>query len=207
MSVRNHLHIMSRFALVGALAAGVAACSDDEGDNNGGADAGGDTGGDTGGDAGMGGEVIEITEDITADTTWTTGNTYVLNQLTFVAGGSTLTIQEGTTVVGVEGAALVISRAGRIDAQGTEENPIVFTSAKPAGSRQPGDWGGLVMLGDGKDRLALMVVPQDLRRCVCSGSRSGAFLVLFHSLSKASARCFCSLAETRSVVSTASSSR
>jgi hypothetical protein len=34
-------------------------------------------------------------------------------------------------------------------AEGTPEKPIVFTSERPAGQRQPGDWGGVIIIGNG----------------------------------------------------------
>jgi hypothetical protein len=42
---------------------------------------------------------------------------------------------------------LVITQGARIDAVGTPDAPIVFTSSKTPGMRARGDWGGLLMLG------------------------------------------------------------
>jgi hypothetical protein len=89
---------------------------------------------------------IEVTDAISGDTTWTTGNTYLLKAHIFVQAG-TLTIQPGVTVLGDRGSSLVITRDARINAVGTAAAPIVFTSARPTGSRKPGDWGGVVLLG------------------------------------------------------------
>jgi hypothetical protein len=47
------------------------------------------------------------------------------------------------------GSSLFIMRGAKIQAVGTAEAPIVFTSSRPAGQRQPGDWGGLVIVGNG----------------------------------------------------------
>ena len=77
---------------------------------------------------------------------------YVLRGFVKVANGATLTIESGTRIVGasdVPGSALFVLRGARIDAQGTAEAPIVFTSAKEPGSRRPGDWGGLLLIGNG----------------------------------------------------------
>ena len=49
----------------------------------------------------------------------------------------------------VTGSSLFVLRGGRIDAQGTAGNPIVFTSSRAAGTRQSGDWGGLILVGNG----------------------------------------------------------
>src|SRR5690606_13500288 len=86
--------------------------------------------------------------EIASDTTWTADNTYVLTNLTYVAGGSTLTIEPGTVVQGREGSALVVTAGSRLVAEGTAEEPIVLTSAVAEGGRAPGDWGGVVLLGN-----------------------------------------------------------
>lgn len=91
-------------------------------------------------------ETVQVTEDIKADTTWKTGNTYVLTKHIFVESG-TLTLEPGVTVKGQQGSSLVITRQARINAVGTAEKPIVFTSSEPVGSRAAGNWGGLVLLG------------------------------------------------------------
>jgi hypothetical protein len=90
---------------------------------------------------------ISVASDITADTTWTTGNTYTLRKHVFVSSGATLTIQPGVKVLGLLGSSLVVTTTGRIAAEGTAAQPIVFTSAQPDGLRNAGDWGGVVLLG------------------------------------------------------------
>lgn len=89
---------------------------------------------------------IEVSAPITADTTWSGRNTYVLKTHIFVQSG-TLTIEPGAKIVGEAGSSLVVTRDARINAAGTAQKPIVFTSAQPEGSRRPGDWGGVVLLG------------------------------------------------------------
>lgn len=93
-----------------------------------------------------------VTGTITANTTWQTGQTYVLSGYVKVADGATLTIEPGTTIVGdttVAGSSLFILRGAKIVANGTRAQPIVFTSQRAPGSRAPGDWGGLVIIGNG----------------------------------------------------------
>ena len=116
---------------------------------------------------------IEVTADVLTNTTWTADKVWVITQPIFVgqdcgidgmAAGcvqATLTIEPGTTVVGktslsqgVRGAYLVISRGSMIvaDATGADRPPtasevIVFTSDKPMGQRDRGDWGGLIING------------------------------------------------------------
>jgi hypothetical protein len=46
------------------------------------------------------------------------------------------------------GSSLFILRGARIQAVGTATAPIVFTSSRPVGQRQPGDWGGLIIVGN-----------------------------------------------------------
>jgi hypothetical protein len=96
--------------------------------------------------------VVNQSTNITTNTTWTTGKTYKLTGLIYVTNNATLTIQPGVVVKGVysnTGTALVITKGAKLNAVGTAANPIVFTSAKTAGSRAAGDWGGIVLLGKG----------------------------------------------------------
>jgi hypothetical protein len=95
---------------------------------------------------------VQVTSDITTSTTWVPDNVYRLIGFRKVANGATLTIEPGTRIVGdfdVTGSSLFVLRGGRIDAQGTTLNPIVFTSSRAAGTRQSGDWGGLILVGNG----------------------------------------------------------
>lgn len=92
---------------------------------------------------------VEVKGDIAKNTTWTADKIYFLNGTVFVTSGATLTIEPGTIIKGDKATkgALVISRGGKIMAQGTADKPIVFTSAQAAGARREGDWGGLILLG------------------------------------------------------------
>ena len=93
-----------------------------------------------------------ITGDITANTTWYRDTTYTLSGFVHVANGATLTIEAGTTIKGdysTVGSSLFILRGAKIMAIGTAALPIVFTSSQPVGQRKPGDWGGLVIIGNG----------------------------------------------------------
>ena len=90
-----------------------------------------------------------ISANITTNTTWTSGNTYLLVGNISVTPGKTLTIQPGTVIRGDKAskACLIITKGAKINAQGTVTNPIVFTSNE--NSRNPADWGGIVILGNG----------------------------------------------------------
>jgi hypothetical protein len=83
---------------------------------------------------------------ITEDTTLTCDTVWVLAEATYVTG-ATLSIEPGTSIIGQNGSALVIDTDAQLDAPGTADYPIIFTSAQPKGSRAPADWGGIVLLG------------------------------------------------------------
>lgn len=90
-----------------------------------------------------------LTTDITSNRTFYAETTYTLAGFVHVANNATLTIEPGTTILGTTGSALFIMRGSRIMAEGTAADPIVMTSDQPAGSRKPGDWGGLILVGNG----------------------------------------------------------
>lgn len=93
-----------------------------------------------------------LTQDITSNRRFHRDTTYVLSGFIKVANGATLTIDPGTRIVGdydIPGSSLFILRGSRIVAEGTREAPIVFTSERPVGQRQPGDWGGVILIGNG----------------------------------------------------------
>jgi hypothetical protein len=93
--------------------------------------------------------VIVVTSEVTGTETWTSGNYYVLRGAVFVRQGATLNIQAGTKIIGESGSlgTLIVERGGRLNAIGTREEPIVFTSDQPVGARNRGDWGGLIING------------------------------------------------------------
>jgi hypothetical protein len=113
---------------------------------------------------------IRVTSNITANTTWVTGKTYVLGARIFVVAPAKLTIQKGVIVKGEAGTganatALIIARGAQIDAQGTATEPIIFTGIAdeiaPGQIASPnieptveGLWGGLIVLGRAKCSLA-----------------------------------------------------
>jgi hypothetical protein len=94
-------------------------------------------------------QVIVVTGSVTGNETWTSNYYYVLRGAVFVESGGALNIAAGTRVIGAAGSVgtLIIKRGGRINAQGTASQPIVFTSDQPIGSRSRGDWGGIIING------------------------------------------------------------
>ena len=98
--------------------------------------------------------VAVLQGDITASRTLKSDTVYTIRGYVKVQNGATLTVEPGTRVVGdtqpqFAGSALFILRGARLMAEGTATNPIVFTSGRPVGSRKPGDWGGIVIVGNG----------------------------------------------------------
>ncbi len=100
--------------------------------------------------------VVQVTADVTTNTTWTSSNIYQLTKIISVANGATLTVQAGTLIIGAPitagvapaVTALMVLRGSRIEAIGTSASPIVFTSSAAAGNRFPGDWGGIILVGN-----------------------------------------------------------
>jgi len=95
-----------------------------------------------------------INTNITSSRTLYADTVYVLSGYIKVLNGVTLTIQAGTKIVGdtsvaAAGSSLWILRGAKINAQGTAISPIVFTSQRAPGNRKPGDWGGIVIIGNG----------------------------------------------------------
>lgn len=94
---------------------------------------------------------VTISGLIAGSRTFFADTTYVLSGYVKVSNAATLTIQPGTKIVGdtaVTGSSLWILRGSKLIAEGTAAAPIVFTSQRAAGSRLPGDWGGLIIIGN-----------------------------------------------------------
>ena len=99
---------------------------------------------------------VTVSGNITENTTWSADNEYILDGVVFVTGGADLTIEPGTVIKAEDGedlnaSALVVTREGRIFAEGTRQNPIIFTSVLDTGlamgKNNTGLWGGVVILG------------------------------------------------------------
>ncbi|MEO8234667.1 MAG: hypothetical protein ABI549_04565 [Flavobacterium sp.] len=77
-------------------------------------------------------------------------NIYLIIGKVYVANNAVLTIEPGTLIRGDYDSRgmLVITKGSKIIANGEETNPIVFTSNKSASERKPGDWGGVVIMGE-----------------------------------------------------------
>ncbi len=86
--------------------------------------------------------------------------TYVLKGWVYITEGSSLTIPAGTVIRGDKDtkAALIVMRGGKLYAEGTSTQPVVFTSNQAIGSRKPGDWGGLIVCGKAKNNNTEMAI-------------------------------------------------
>src|SRR5512147_2312651 len=101
---------------------------------------------------------------LTGTNHWYRTNIYQLNGMVFVRSNGVLNIEAGTVIKGHNLAtdstnisALVICRGAKIYAQGTPQNPIIFTADVDDttypddlpiwGSTARGLWGGVVILG------------------------------------------------------------
>lgn len=103
----------------------------------------------TGGGTGPVGKTVTLSGRIIKDTTLLAIDNNFITGLVYIDAGVTLTVQKGATVKaaysGTNTAALIIKRGAKLNAIGTQEEPIIFTSASPTPTS--GDWGGLVLLG------------------------------------------------------------
>ncbi len=99
--------------------------------------------------------------EITENTVWNAENIYLLQGPTFVTNGASLFIEKGTIIKGEVGlspgevSSLIITRNGKIFAEGTEDCPIIFTAETDdidvVGDLLQTDrglWGSLILLGN-----------------------------------------------------------
>lgn len=100
-------------------------------------------------------DVIEgtvLTGDITSDLLMPKGN-YTLRGAVRVKDGATLTIEAGSkiTVTVADQAAgtnvLLVEQGAKLMAEGTQTEPIIFTSENQSAGASDGDWGGIVLHG------------------------------------------------------------
>jgi len=106
---------------------------------------------------------VELVGNITGTRTLSKDTVYLLKGFVNIQQEATLIIPAGTRIEGdfqTQGALLTVRgagtpgqssyrRSGCIIAEGTAQEPIVFTSQRPVGRRSRGDWGGIVLNGLG----------------------------------------------------------
>ncbi len=121
---------------------------------------------------------VELTGTISADKTLTADTNWLLNGQVVVAPGVTLTIEPGTTVAGLEGtnAWLMVSSEATLMAEGTEANPIVFTSEAGlyGDVEAPGQWGGVTIIGNSANAQTGTYEVDDVTEAGTSGNTSGS---------------------------------
>jgi hypothetical protein len=133
--------------------------------------------------------------DLTGDLmtkTLESGKIYTLKGVTRVLPGQTLTIPPCVVIKGQDRNAVLVmlasavgnpdtecsfssgkpTQAAQLVAVGEPMAPIIFTSSKPKGQRAPGDWGGVLLLGNAHNNAANQHVRQQiegLERTECHG--------------------------------------
>jgi hypothetical protein len=94
---------------------------------------------------------VDSNGEISEDTTLKSGNSYTLDAVTLVNEGVTLTIEPCVKILGTAPTAVLgVLPGAKLQAAGKADAPIVFTSSKAPGERLPGDWGGLIILGNAR---------------------------------------------------------
>ena len=97
------------------------------------------------------GDTLKILKgEIKGTLTLSADTNYLLVGFVYVVNGAKIVIPAGTIIKGDKASegTLIIEPGGMIDAQGTKEKPIVFTSAQAVGARTYSDWGGIVLCGN-----------------------------------------------------------
>ncbi len=96
-----------------------------------------------------------LSGEIVTNTTLDASKVYLLSGFVYVKSGATLTIPAGTIIRGdkISKATLIITQGAKIVAEGTVAKPIIFTSNIAKGSRSPGDWGGIILLGKAPNNI------------------------------------------------------
>lgn len=118
---------------------------------------------------------VRVSGSLQGDQHWSADKTWLLEGIVYLESGSRLSIEAGSVVKGAPGSALIVTRDASLVARGTVEAPVVFTSARPEGQRQAGDWGGVVLLGNApvnQRRAQIEGVPRSDERGSFGGSQA-----------------------------------
>lgn len=140
--IRNLAFVLSGFILMSA----VVSCKDDDEDNN---------------PAPPASNAVNFTYNTLSDgtiqvegstnqnITFESSKKYLLKGFVYIEDGGVLNIQAGTIIKGnkASNGSLIVKRGGKIYANGTASSPVVFTSESAPGSRNAGDWGGIIICG------------------------------------------------------------
>lgn len=114
---------------------------------------------------------VLVKDNITSDVTWVSDSVYLLSDRIAIESGATLTIEAGTIIKGRPGTganatALIVAQGATLEAAGTANAPIIFTSESDFISPSDiaggafdspnladdvdGLWGGLIVLGNAR---------------------------------------------------------
>lgn len=95
-------------------------------------------------------QTATISGNITSAISLSPDTIYTLEGEVYIKDGGVLFIPPGTIIRGDKDtkATLICTQTGILAAQGSSEQPIIFTSSEPEGLRAPGDWGGIVFCGN-----------------------------------------------------------
>lgn len=146
----THLKKLASLMLIAALALNIG-CGDDKKDDGGGVT------------PPPRDNRVELAGNITGTRILSKDTVYLLKGFVNVQQEAKLIIPAGTRIEGdfeTQGALITVRgtgtpgnanyrRSGRIEAIGTAQEPIVFTSERAPGNRRRGDWGGIVLNGLG----------------------------------------------------------
>ncbi len=90
----------------------------------------------------VGGGDVVISNNISSDVTFYSANRYIVTS-SITVSNARLTIQPGTEIRFDQGTSLTFGSDGIIDADGTEDDPIIFTGTE----KSRGWWNGIVFRG------------------------------------------------------------
>lgn len=85
----------------------------------------------------------------TISTAVTVSGSALLKGTVNVTNGGSLTVNPGSVIFGEIGSSLFIYEGGTLTAIGSAARPICFSSSQAVGGRAPGNWGGIVVIGNG----------------------------------------------------------
>jgi hypothetical protein len=97
---------------------------------------------------------------------------YTLKGYVYINNRARLTIAAGSIILSdtINKGALIVEQNSRLIAEGTSSEPIVFTSGKKPGERKPGDWGGIILLGNAPTNRATTPIIEGGVNAVYGGS-------------------------------------
>lgn len=103
-------------------------------------------------------ETVFINEDISTDSRWEQNTIYQINNFVSLRNNAVLTIEPGTIVKFASNEGLIVERGSQIMAEGTIDQPIIFTSTADSievgqtispnlSANDTGLWAGVFILG------------------------------------------------------------